>query len=306
MITVADGKTKIVTIGGGSGQFALLSGLRNLEEIEITAVVSMVDSGGSTGRLRDEYGVLPPGDILKCLIALSPYKDARHILQKRFRFHDQIKNHNAGNLLLVFLSQYLGNDFVSAVEAFGEMLEIKGQVLPVTINKGTLAAELEDGSFIFSETAIDVVKGERTSKIKKTFLVPHSGELKAFPPAIESIVNADYIIVGPGDLYTSITPNFLVEGVKEAVRVSSAKFIQISNIMTKCGETDNFKAQDFNRVLEEYLGRKVDLVILNNKRPDPEVLKSYENEKACLVESDPSYDWDGREIWQEDLLSIWM
>jgi uncharacterized cofD-like protein len=186
---------RIVTIGGGTGQFALLSALKNIPAIEISAIVSMVDSGGSTGKLRDEYGVLPPGDVLKCLIALSPYKDARNILQTRFQT-GKLKNHNAGNMLLVFLSQYLGNDFLSAVEELGKILNIKGKVLPVTTDKATLVAELDNGQMIFSESEIDLRR--QSEKIKKTFLAPHSGKMEINPEAEKAIENADYIFIGPG------------------------------------------------------------------------------------------------------------
>jgi uncharacterized cofD-like protein len=142
---------KVVTIGGGTGQFTLLSALKNIENIKLTSIVSMVDSGGSTGRLRDEYGVLPPGDILKCLIALSPYREAREILQTRFLVNEKLKKHNAGNLLLVFLSQYLGGNFIEAIDALGNILNVRGRVLPVTTDKATLVAELENGEMVFSE-----------------------------------------------------------------------------------------------------------------------------------------------------------
>lgn len=275
---------RVVTIGGGTGQFTLLSAIKNLD-IDLTAVVSMTDSGGSTGKLRDEYGVLPPGDILKCLIALSKYNDARDILQTRFLSNKKLKNHNAGNLLLVFLSQFLSGDFPGAIEALSEILEIKGSVLPVTTDKATLVAELENGEMIYGETKIDVVNEER-SKIKRTFLVPHGGELKVYDPVIKGIGEADYIIVGPGDLYTSLIPNFLVPGVSEAIKKSSAKIIYILNIMTKRGETEGLSGLDFIEMIEKYLGRTVDFVLANNALPNPEVANKYKEEgsEAILLE----------------------
>ena len=160
---------KIVTIGGGSGQFILLSSLRDQLNIKITGIVSMVDSGGSTGRLRDEYGVLPPGDILKCILALAPNRNlARQILQKRFQANSRLKGHVVGNMLLTILSQYTFS-FPKAVKALGEILHIKGQVLPVTICRATLTAELEDGSWLFGESAIDVPKSKKRAKILHSF-----------------------------------------------------------------------------------------------------------------------------------------
>jgi uncharacterized cofD-like protein len=141
----------IVTIGGGSGQFVLLSGLRDIEGIEITAIVSMTDSGGSTGRLRDELGILPPGDILKCILALSPHRDiARAILLKKFTTNNRLKGHDAGNMLLTMLSQYTGC-FSEGIRAFAEILDVRGTILPVSLDKATLVAELTDGSRIYGE-----------------------------------------------------------------------------------------------------------------------------------------------------------
>jgi uncharacterized cofD-like protein len=296
---------KIVTIGGGSGQYNLLSGLRDLENIDITAVVSMMDSGGSTGRLRDEYGVLPPGDILKCVLALSPNREAaRNILHKRFNGESRLKGHNAGNMLLTILSQYAGN-FPDGVKALGEVLDIKGAVLPVTTDKATLAAELTDGSFLYGEDAIDIPRGGQREKIKRTFLIPHhSSSINVHPPVISAIEEADYIIIGPGDLYTSITPNFLVSGVKEAITGTKAKLIYNVNIMTKFGETDNFTGKDFILTLEQFIGRKVDAAIFNSAKPEEEILKQYESQKARLVEFDEDNFHEGRLIIKADLLNV--
>jgi len=162
-------KKKIVTIGGGSGQYVLLSGLRDSIDIEITTIVSMVDSGGSTGVLRDEFGVLPPGDIFKCILALSPDREnARKILQTRFISRGRLNGHNAGNMLLSFLSQYTGS-FPEGVNALAQILNIKGTVLPVTIDRATLVAELTDGSHLYGEAAIDIPRGDQRQKIKSTF-----------------------------------------------------------------------------------------------------------------------------------------
>lgn len=295
---------KIVTIGGGSGQYVLLSGLRDMEGVDITAIVSMVDSGGSTGRLRDELGVLPPGDVLKCVLALSPHREfARNILYKRFNGDSRLKGHNAGNMLLTILSQYAGN-FPDGVKALGEVLEIKGVVLPVTTDKATLAAELTDGTFLYGENAIDVPRGGQREKIKKTFLVPHHSEsITVHPPVISAINGADYIVIGPGDLYTSITPNFLISGVKEALQETKAAIIYVVNIMTKFGETDNFTGRDFIENLEQSIGRKIDFALFNSARPDDEILKQYEKQKASLVENN-DFDFQERKIIKGDLLNI--
>jgi len=292
---------KIVTIGGGTGQFTLLSALKALN-VELTAIVSMVDSGGSTGRLRDELGVLPPGDVLKCLLALSPYKDARAILQTRFRYSERLRDHNAGNMLLVFLSEYLHGNFPEAVEAMSEILNVKGTVLPSTTSKATLVATLENGERIFGESEIDVVRGRRDSRIKETYLVPHSARMKVDPRAVEAIMNADYIIIGPGDLYTSITPNLLLPELKQAVSDSPAQVVYLTNVMTKNGETNHFKASDFLRVLESYLDSKVDIVVANNRRPDEEILRKYAGENSDFVEFDLQTD-QNRTYYVVDLIT---
>lgn len=286
---------RLVTIGGGSGQYALLSGLRDIDDFRVSAVVSMADSGGSTGRLRDEYGVLPPGDVLKCLVALSPHREsARSILQKRFG-NGKLNGHNAGNMLLTILSQYAGS-FPEGVEAMGEVLEARGRVLPVTVHKTTLVAELSDGSRLYGEAAIDVPRGGQREKITKVFLVPHhSDSVKVYPPVIEAILNSDMIVIGPGDLYTSIIPNFLVPGVSEAVRGSRAKCAYVVNIMTKFGETDGFSSNDFVSKVEEYVGKRVDVVIINTRPPSKRITRKYKKEKAYPVNDDLA-DGDGRLI----------
>ena len=293
---------RIVTIGGGSGQFVLLRALKDVRDFDLTSIVSMSDSGGSTGRLRDEYGVLPPGDILKCLIALSPYNDARHILQSRFSGNNKLKDHNAGNLLLVFLSQYLGGNFPEAIEAMGKILNIRGRVLPVTTDKATLVAELADGEFVYSESAIDIVLGQRRA-IQRTFLVPHGGKLEVYPKVIKSIEKADYILLGPGDFYTSIVPNFLVPGVMKAIIKSKAKIIFILNLMTKYGETNGYKAGDFVIKLEEYLGKKIDCTLANSKLPTKNVLLKYKKEKATPVVINIKDNWEKRKLIATDLIS---
>lgn len=296
---------KIVTIGGGTGQFNLLCGLRDMEGIEISAVVSMVDSGGSTGRLRDELGVLPPGDILKCILALSADRDsARKILQKRFNGQNRLSGHSVGNLLLTILSQYAGN-FPDGVKALGEVLDIKGKVLPVTIDKATLVAELTDGSFLYGETVIDIPRGDQREKIKNAFLVPHhSDQIKVYPPVVDAIKNADLIIIGPGDLFTSIIPNFLVPGVKEAINDSLAEILFVVNIMTKFGETDNYGAKDFIEKIEEFIGKKVDKILANSRKPESDVLEKYKEQKAKFIEADLSGEWKGRKIIARDLIDL--
>jgi uncharacterized cofD-like protein len=297
-------KIKITTIGGGSGQYALLSGLRDLNEIEITAIVSMVDSGGSTGRLRDELGILPPGDVLKCLLALSPQREiARAIFLRRFSKDKRLKGHNSGNMLLTMLSRYTGS-FPTGIQALGEILDASGTILPVTTDRATLVAELTDGTRIFGENAIDVPRGGQLAKIRDVYLVPHhTGRITAYPPVIDAINDADHIIIGPGDLFTSILSNIVVPGVKNALKETAATIVYVVNIMTKYGETHNYSCIDFIHKLEEGIGRKVHIVICNRTKPEDHILAEYRKQEAEFVEFvDDQKFWQNRKLYLDDLL----
>jgi uncharacterized cofD-like protein len=295
---------KVVTIGGGSGHYALLSGLRDLHRLSVTAVVSMVDSGGSTGRLRDELGTLPPGDILKCILALSPHHEStRALLQKRFQKDRRLRGHNAGNMLLTMLSRYTGS-FPSGVAALAEVLDARGIILPVTTDKATLVAELTDGSRIYGERAIDMPRGNQREKIKDVFLVPHhADEIRVYPPVVDAIQTADYIILGPGDLFTSVIPNLIVPGVQASIQKSSAKLIYIVNIMTKFGETNNFRCKDFINRLEYFTQKPIDIIIHNNQSPANDLLNLYASQKSQFVQVDSNDDmWRDRRLHSLDLL----
>jgi len=295
---------KILTIGGGSGQYTLLSGLRDIKNIEITAVASMADNGGSTGRLRDELGVLPPGDILKCVIALSPLRDtAKKIMLKTLKGDRRLQGHKAGNMLITMLSRYTGS-FPAAIQTLSEILEVSGRVLPGTTNKATLVAELVDGSRIYGESSIDIPQSTQREQIKDLFLVPHhNGSISAYPPVIESIKDSDIIIVGPGDLFTSIIASLIVPGIKEAIQSTNAIIFYILNIMTKFGETHNFKGNDFVQKVETYLGLQVDGIICNNRKPTNRLLKKYLAEKSEFVEIEQfEKRINNRLIYADDLL----
>jgi uncharacterized cofD-like protein len=277
-----------------------------MEGISIQAVVSMMDSGGSTGRLRDELGTLPPGDILKCVLALSPYQDAtRSLLQKRFQKDRRLRGHNAGNMLLTMLSRYTGS-FPSGVSALAEILDAKGKILPVTIDPATLVAELTDGTRIYGESAIDMPRGHQREKIKDVFLVPHHTDaIRVYPPVVDALENADFIILGPGDLFTSIIPNLIVPGVRETIAASSADLIYIINIMTKYGETQNFKCSDFVRHLESFTGRHVDSVVYNATIPGEDLRSLYASQKSEVVQQDfEAPFWGRRQVHRADLLEM--
>jgi len=278
--------------------------MRDMSSIAITAIVSMMDSGGSTGRLRDELGTLPPGDILKCILALSPHQEAvRSLLQKRFQKDRRLRGHNAGNMLLTMLSRYTGS-FPSGVNALCEILDTSGTILPVTTDRATLVAELTDGTRIYGEGAIDIPRGHQREKIQDVFLVPHhTDQIKVYPPVIEAIRAADFIIMGPGDLFTSIIPNLIVSGVSQSLQESGAKLIYLVNIMTKYGETQNFQCSDFVQNLESFIGKAVDVVIYNNARPGNALSELYALQKSEFVEIDLQDPfWHQRKLYARDLL----
>lgn len=264
----------IVVIGGGTGTFTVLSSLKKYPH-NLTAIVSMADDGGSTGRLRDELGVLPPGDIRQCLVALS---EADLILRDLFNYRFEkggLEGHNFGNLFISAFEKITGN-LDKALEEVGRVLKIRGRVLPVTLDKVRLRAKLENGTEVKGENEIN--RSWLLSKfgIKKLFLKPQA---KANPKAVKAILGADVVIVGPGNLYCSILPNLLVRGIPEAIKKSKAIKIYNCNLMTKYGHTDGFKVSDFVDAAEQYSGKKVfDYVIYNTKQPSATLLKKYSDE----------------------------
>jgi len=292
--------SKVVVIGGGTGIFSVLSGLKNYP-LEITAIVSMADDGGSTGILREEFGILPPGDVRRALVALSFEEELLcRLFNYRFERGD-LKGHNFGNIFITALCKIFNDDFEKAIEATGKILNIKGKVIPVTLDKARLCARLENGKVIVGETNIDIPKHNPELKIKKVFLRP---KCKINPRAKKAILDADFIVIGPGDLYTSIIPNLLVEGVPEVIKKSKARKVYICNLMTKYGETNGFGAIDFVNEIENYLGKNIlDFVILNKKRPPEKILKKYGKKKVFFVEYRKEDFKDKRfKIIKEDLL----
>ena len=277
-------KLKVTTIGGGSGQFTILTSLKTIKNLEISAIVSMTDSGGSTGVLRGELGILPPGDILKCILALSPYdKTTIDFLFKRFQGSQRLKDHSVGNMLLSMLSEYTGS-FAQGAKELAQILEVKGNIYPVTTDKASLVAEFVDGTRSYGEESIDMPKTKNIKKIKEIYLVPHHlDKIKAFPKALESIENANYIIIGPGDLYTSILPNLVAGDIANCLKNSKAKIIYISNIMTKANETKKYCLNDFINELQKYIGRSPDIVIYNNKMPSKKTQDRYKMQESETV-----------------------
>lgn len=301
---------RIVTIGGGTGPFALLSSLKR-HPCAITAIVTMADSGGSSRRLMDEFGQLPLGDLRQALVALSRKGVLwRDVFTFRFRQGRPVAHgahqadtattsramkvaaqagvggHSLGNLIISALQEINDGNLLMAIQDAQEVLDTAGDVLPVTLDHVTLCAELANGETICGETDIDT-RGEGhpepLPEIRRLFT---QAPAKACPQAIRAIRRADAIIIGPGDLYTSIVPNLLVEGIAEAIRESEAQKIYICNLMTKHGETDNFSASAFVREVHTYLGGRVDRVVMHNGTFPDHLLDVYAGQQQFPVMPD--------------------
>ncbi len=330
---------KIVVIGGGTGLSTMLRGLKTYSA-NITAIVTVADDGGSSGKLQKQLGILPPGDIRNCLVALADSEpQMTQLFQYRFRnsviptdresrtatvplarsteltqnsvgkpsssvpifptessdpaaglattnldprmFGEGLRDHAFGNLLIAAMCAINGGDFERAVRETSRVLNIRGKVLPSTVDHVSLRAEMEDGSILDGETTI----AHSELKIKRVSLIP--GDAKPVEGAIEAILNADVIVIGPGSVYTSIIPNLLVQGIPEALRQSKAKKIYVCNVMTQRGETVGFSALDHIKAIEHHARQRVfDYVLVNTGRPSQEMLDKYRQSGAQFVEPD--------------------
>lgn len=269
---------KIVVIGGGTGNFAVLRGLKNYP-VDLSAVVSMADDGGSTGILRDELGVLPPGDVRQCLVALSNSSSMmRSLMNYRFE-QGGLGGHSFGNLFLSALEKVTGS-FEKAVEEVGRILAIKGKVIPVTIHQVRLKMILSNRQVLEGEREI-YLSQEIDHGYQSIFLEPYA---KANPRAIDEIVNADLVVLGPGGLYTSLIPNLLVEGVCEALLKTTAKKVFVVNLMNRKGQTTGFTVKSYLKELAQFIGSDIfDYIIVNNQCPAPRLIERYAEEGELIV-----------------------
>ena len=274
----------IVVIGGGTGLNSILAGLKRFTN-NITAIVSVSDEGGSSRKLRYEFGVLPPGDIRNCIVALSDSGPTMaKLLEYRFKEGEGLKGHSFGNLLITALTRITGS-FDRAIKETGRILAIRGKVLPVTLAQTRLCAVLENGKTIEEEPNVEAHKIKYKSEIKRLFLKPANA--KAYPEALNEIKKADIIVLGPGSLYTSILPNLLVKGIPEAIKSSKAKKVYICNVMTQPGETDNYAASDHVGKIVKYLGKGVlDYVVVNSERATQKLYEKYSKEGSARVKID--------------------
>jgi len=301
VLGVKNDRLKVVAIGGGTGLPTIIEGLRKYTD-NLTMVVTVTDSGRSSGILRDELNVLPPGDLRNCLIALSNSdKLMCDLFQHRFD-NGSLNGHSFGNLFIAALTQVTGS-FEKGVEEASKILKLKGKVLPSTLDNIHICAELEGGQVLEEENNIIDRNNNNVhlrSPIKRVYLKPSA---RANEKVIQEIEQADLIVLCPGSLYTSLITNLLIEGIPEAIRRSNSKKVYISNIMTQVSQTYGYKASDHVARVKEYLDGDLDFVILNSKTPGAELMESYNRENAYLVENDiDQVENLGVSVISEDLL----
>ncbi len=277
VMAIKKGKS-IVVMGGGTGVFTVLSALKSFPQFDLKAVVAMTDDGGSSGVLRDELGVLPPGDIRQCMVALS---EAPEIIRKlmNYRFENGgLRGHSFGNVFLSALEKVSGS-FEQSVAEIGKIIKIKGEIIPVTLDKGRLEMTLKNGTMLSGERAITPAEVIQAIGIKKFRVKP---KLTLNPKARRAMLDADAIIIGPGNLYTSLIPLFLVSGMADAIKKSRAKKILIVNVMTKFGQTDEWTPFQFVSEIESYIGEGVvDVAVCNNKEPvEPLLVRYFKKERS--------------------------
>lgn len=276
---------RIVTIGGGTGTFVVLSGLRTLPNVSLSAIVTVADDGGSTGRLRDAYGFLPPGDARQALVALSKESGVlRDLFAYRFSKGD-VAGHNLGNLFITALTDLLGSNEAGLAEA-SQILRVEGSVIPATEGPATLVATFSDGTEIIGQNTIS----ESGTAIRRITNLRLAEPLPITSAAAEVIQVADCIILGPGNLYSSTVAALLGEGMRTAITSSSAKLVYIANLFTTVGETDGYVLSDLVREVTSYAGRAPDHVIVHDGGFTPEVLEWYAKEGERPIVDDLTDD----------------
>jgi uncharacterized cofD-like protein len=271
-------KKKIVTVGGGTGSFTLLSGLKKYP-VEISAIVSMADDGGSTGVLRDELGVLPPGDVRQCLVALSESSEKmRELMGYRFE-NGGLKGHNFGNIFVSALEKICGG-MSDGLEEAAEILKVRGRVLPVTEDDMRLVVELENGRVLHGEDQLDGNEELRKQGValKRVSL---RRNVRANPKAVRALREADVVILGPGDQFGSLVPNLLVKDIARTIKASKAHVVYVANLTNKRGLTSGWTVQEYVRSLEKYIGKgRIDSVIWNTRRIPKALLEKYEEHEG--------------------------
>ncbi|MDK2898968.1 MAG: hypothetical protein PWQ10_155 [Patescibacteria group bacterium] len=273
---------KVAVVGGGTGSFTMLSALKNHTK-QLAAIVNMVDDGGSTGVLRDEFGTLPPGDVRQCLVALSDTPKIRDLFNYRFE-NGTFGGHSFGNILLTALEKVSGS-FSGAVDTASEILRIKGKVIPATLDNVRLKMEWPEVSTILKgERVIDAYYFKHDPRRARLSLEPAA---VANPMAIAAIEQADMIVIAPGDLYTSLGPLLVIGGVAEALKKTKAICVYVSNLVTKDGQTNNFTVNDHADEIERFVGFKfLDYVLYNQQEPAESIARKYKADDEYLVKID--------------------
>lgn len=264
----------IVTVGGGTGSYTVLMGLKNIPNTSLSALVSMADNGGSTGVLMDELGVLPGGDVRQCLVALSEHSDVvRKLMSYRFP-NGGLAGHNFGNIFLAALEKVTGN-FSKGVEVASEILKIKGKVIPITNDSAELCVELSNGKVIGEDNI-------QNASLQKDGLkkISYKTKVSLNEHAKKALLNANFIILGPGNYYCSVVPNLIVDGFKEAIKKSKAKIIFPVNLTNKLEHTKGWKVSTYVNDIEKYLGKKVDFILVNTEKPTKEQIERYKLEEG--------------------------
>lgn len=275
---------QIVVIGGGTGTSVVLTGLKTLPNVSLTAIVSVADSGGSTGRLRDEFGFLPVGDLRQALAALAHSEKQswiRDILLYRFTKGSGLEGHNLGNLILTALQDMSGST-AKAIEITAQIFRLTGKIYPVTTRNVQLVIEYDDGQFIIGEHHLNPEQ-HGGKKIKRVRLSPHA---TLYRKAKTSLLTADLIIIGPGDLYASILPNLIVSGMRSTLQATHAKILYLVNLMTSYTQTHEMTAADHVSVIESAIKRPLDYIFLNNQPVPPKIALAYKKEHDLPVKDD--------------------
>ncbi len=274
---------KVLVIGGGTGQSIFLRGLKNFSN-DITAVVAVTDDGGGSGKLRRDMHMLPPGDIRNCIIALADIEpDMEKVMQYRFK-EGELKGQSFGNLFIAAMNDVYGS-FEKAISQISQILAVKGRVLPVSCSHIDICAILQNGDRVCGESAIPVESIKRKSAVERIVLEPPGAA--PLEEVLKAIEKADIIVIGPGSLYTSIIPNMLIGGVKEAIERSDALKVYVCNIMTQPGETDGFDVIDHVEALEKHSGKIIfDNIIVNDGQIPQNILNQYGNDGAIQVKID--------------------
>lgn len=290
---------KIVIIGGGTGLPVLLRGLKKFP-LDITAIVTVADDGGSSGRLRDEMDIPPPGDVRNVLAALSDVEPlVEEMFQHRFKTTNELSGHSLGNLILAAMTSITGN-FVRAIQEMSKVLNVHGRVLPAASDSVVLHAEMEDGTVVSGESKIPY----SGKKIKRVFLTPETA--KALPESIQAIRQADLIIIGPGSLYTSILPNLLVPKLGNEVSRSKAKKVYICNLMTQAGETLDYTASDHVKAIYDHMNCAfINTILVNSENIPDDILERYSEEHAKPVHFDFNGLYElGLEVVQGEIMTL--